>query len=174
MLSAGRYLLSIPGFDEDQSRVGDLDILAPLTIEGSPLGKSIVDGGNYDGNIDIFWPGGPVVLRRLVITGGGSQPGFSVTGAGIYSSDADLTIEDCEIVGNQGFEAGGLRLVLGSTRIERSLIADNVAELRGGGIYTSGSSQVFPVRVTLVNSTVTGNVAGMGGGISIQGTTSST
>jgi len=116
---------------------------------------------------EVFAQVGQVFLRRLVITGGGDVPGY--TGGGIYCVASDLVIEDSEIVGNRAFEGGGLDLLISTVRIERSLIADNVAELRAGGIYTFGQSQALPVRVKLVGSTISGNASAMGGGASLGG-----
>ncbi len=165
LLPAGRHLLSIPGIGEGAGLEGDLDIRGPVTIEGAVSGQTIVDGGGVDRVFEIFSQTGQVFFRRVVITGG-EDGVLNQTGGAIYCIATDLVIEDSEITGNHAFEAGGLDLVVSTVRIERTLIANNSADLRGGGFRVVGIISNYS-DVQLINSTVTGNVAGMGGGVSM-------
>ena len=97
------------------------------------------------------------------------------SGGGILvEPDANLVLTDSEVSGNRASRGGGI-WAIGTVRLERSLVADNVAEQgpegepgHGGGIgLEEGSAGSAGVR--LVNTTVSGNQAShLGGGIFTQ------
>ena len=159
-LGSGRYLLTIGAFNEDAALEGDLDLLDGVTIEGVSAAATTIDGGAIDRVLQIYEHEGQVVLRNLTITNGDGNGG---TGGGLYAALANVLIQDCVIRDNRGFDAGGLQLQLSTVRIERSLIANNFAEVRGGGFRAFG---IFGrvARITIVNSTIAGNQAAQGGG----------
>ncbi len=164
-LPIGRHLLSIPGIGEGGGLKGDLDIRGPVTIEGAMGGQTLIDGGGVDRVFDVYSPTGQVIIRRVVITGGDDGV-LNQTGGAMHCIATNLVIEDSEIVGNHAFEAGGLDILISTARIERTLIANNSSDLRGGGMRVLGLFPDFS-NVQLINSTVAGNVAGMGGGVSM-------
>jgi hypothetical protein len=81
-------------------------------------------------------------------------------GGGIYNLQGDVTISRSILSGNRGSEGGGIFNDQGFVAIEGTVISDN--ELfsggsasgysAGGGIYNSG-------RMSIVNSTISGNIA---------------
>lgn len=164
VLGPGRYVLSIDGPDENDGFAGDLNIREGVIIEGASASSTIIDAAGIHRIFDIFVPVTPVELRRLTITGGESS-----AGGGFYILEADVLIQDCEITGNSAIDAGGLQIQLSTVRIERSLIVDNVAEVRGGGLQIWGAAPHFLTRVAIVNSTIAGNEAGQGGGALVGG-----
>src|SRR3954470_7054115 len=48
VLKSGKYAITRAGADEDENDTGDFDILAPLTIKGVSMDKTIIDGMNLD------------------------------------------------------------------------------------------------------------------------------
>ena len=163
VLGPGRYVFSIDGPDENDGFAGDLNIREGVIIEGASASSTIIDAAGIQGVFDILTPVTQVVLRRMTITGGENGGG-----GGLYIALANVLIQDCEISGNTAYDAGGLQIQLSTVRIERSLIANNVAEVRGGGFRAFGLSANLPARVAIVNSTITGNSAGQGGGALIS------
>lgn len=169
LLPAGRHLLSIPGIEEDEAQTGDLDVTAPLEIEGAHGGLTIVDAGRIDRSFSVFDPGGRVAFRHLLVTGGEETAATQNGGAFRIALADDVVIEDCEIRENSSFDAGGIDILLSRVLILRSSIVGNQATVRGGGIFMFGVGPNFRSYATLINSTVSGNVASRGGGIAMFG-----
>ena len=104
---------------------------------------------------------GSVVIEGLTITGG-SLTAASADGAGVHSEATNLTLRSTKITGNTtsgsgGSAGGGLYAEYGSVTIESSEISENDARF-GAGIAVNN------VKVTIVNSTISGNSAGDTGG----------
>ena len=163
VLGPGRYVFSIDGPDENDGFAGDLNIREGVIIEGASASSTIIDAAGIHRIFDIFVPVTQVVIRRITITGG-----VEGAGGGFYILEANVLIQDCEISGNRADDAGGIQILLSTVRIERTMIADNVAEVRGGGLEIWGVAPHFLTRVAIVNSTITGNSAGQGGGALIS------
>jgi hypothetical protein len=128
--------------------------------KGTGKGNTILDGGNNGRVVNI--PGASTVaLRNLRITGGAVEPGGVADGlGGGILNGAQLTLTDCTITGNQAREGGGM-YNSGTVQMTRCTVADNQTVddvLLGGGIANHGN-------LTLVESLVTLNTAGSGGGI---------
>jgi hypothetical protein len=85
-------------------------------------------------------------------------------GGGI-SSSGSLTVNDSLITNNDaGDDGGGIYSVGGTLAVNSSIISDNTAtDEVGGGIVVEGTT------ATLVNTTISGNVSALGGGIHIGG-----
>ncbi len=97
-------------------------------------------------------------------------------GGGIYSGRrCSVDIQRSFIQGNTAGKNGGGINNLGSLSIIGSVLSGNNAGTNGGGIYSYGtySSAIAEYRVNLVNSTITGNSAGitkngLGGGLDFK------
>jgi hypothetical protein len=104
---------------------------------------------------------GRATLEHVRIVGN-STPG---NGGGIALSNSDMTVVNSTIIGNSALEGGGIfNWFKGNLTLTNSTVMNNAAQERGGGIR----SQARPrggVRVTLTNSTVSGNSAAFGAGI---------
>jgi len=84
-------------------------------------------------------------------------------GGGISNSGA-LTLTDCAVSGNtEGYDGGGI-YDTGTLTLTDCTVSGNMCHRQGGGLYIFGGT------VTLVNTTVAGNGAGMDGGIENAGT----
>lgn len=129
--------------------------------------------------------GGAVVadlltMRSSIITGNtafGDHPTNTTASYGGGAFVYDVDIVDSTISGNIAkgtdnaplthFEIGGGLFIAGGGRIERSTIADNLAYRYGGGLANEDD-------ITIINSTISGNVArdDTGGGLRIRRFTS--
>jgi hypothetical protein len=122
-----------------------------------------------------------VTIANSVFSGNRARPtDRSGMGGAIYSlSGADLTITDTRIVANHvevpdpplatsSYSGGGIWATAKSLRIERSEVAENTADFAAGLrlLNTDPDLQTpqLSMAVTIVNSTVSGNVAGATGG----------
>jgi hypothetical protein len=132
-----------------------------LTIDGS--GRSItIDGANlYEVlSVSANAGGATLSLNKLTIAHGNTQP--SSFGGGILNGGT-LTVINCTIFGNSAIGGGGIYNGSGATlTIINSTLSGNLANVEGGniggGIYNAG-------RLTVTNSTFSGNSATTGGAI---------
>jgi CSLREA domain-containing protein len=184
MLPPGSVLLSIPGRGEDNNETGDIDIRAAgLTIRGSGAAPSTVDAQHIDRAFDVL-SGATVTIVGVTITGGATQVG--ATGADKVPPPMDVTAGD----GGPGEPGGGIRNA-GTLTLDDAVIAGNAAgdggrggnargedgqfnqTIRGfdagggsggdGGAGGAGGGIFDTGMLTLVDVTVTGNLAGSGG-----------
>jgi polymorphic membrane protein len=109
--------------------------------------------------------GGPsrVTLTNCTVSGNSSD-----ASGGIANWGAALNLIGCTISNNSARFLGGGIFNQGSVMIDSSTISGNssttdLGKGKGGGIFNSGASTT--ATVTLINSTVTGNSADVGGGI---------
>jgi CSLREA domain-containing protein len=104
---------------------------------------------------------GSATLENVRIIGN-STPG---NGGGIALSNTQMAVVNSTIMDNSAVEGGGIfNWFKGNLTLTNSTVWNNAAQERGGGIR----SQARPrggVRVTLTNSTVSGNSAAFGAGI---------
>ena len=143
-LAAGVYL-ETPVIDGD------------VTIIGAGSSATIIDGQALD---TVFHVTGTLALSRVTVTNGRGDlgGGFHVTGR--------LALDDAIVEGNTAeLFGGGLMLSCRGrdVTITRSIIRDNVAEEpfgNGGGINVNSCTDLV-----LVDSTVRGNRARIGGGV---------
>jgi hypothetical protein len=83
----------------------------------------------------------------------------------VVESHGDLTLRNLSLVDGRDTEGGGIFVVGGKLTLDHSLVANNETVTNGGGINADDRSEVV-----LVNSTMSGNVAGLvGGGIITHG-----
>jgi hypothetical protein len=97
-----------------------------------------------------------------VATGGASDVPAGGYGGGIYiAGGTGLTITHSTLSGNVASGGGGLYLSFAPLTITNSTLYGNMAGGNGGGVFSAGWSGA-----TLINSTVAGNTATQGGGVS--------
>ncbi len=174
---SGTVILTRSGTD-DTAQDGDLDVTAPLVIEGlaaSGGSATIIDGGGAAGTLQdrIFHViGGALTLRKLRITGGyrTAEKG----GALRVLAAASVTLEDCVVTGNLAELGGGIASA-GTTQLVRTAIDMNNlvgSPTVGAGMWIDAGT------TTLESSTVSrngnaypvGTTAAFGGGIHNAGT----
>jgi hypothetical protein len=121
---------------------------------------SLVDGSDADG------PGGAIftldgdvaVLNSTLIGNRADDRGGAVSG------EADVLLVNSTVARNLAVaHAGGGIWARGDLMMVNATVTDNYAEGEGGGTLAAG-------RTTLLNSTVTGNIASIGGNIGSAGT----
>ena len=184
-LSAGTYTLSIGGTGENNSATGDLDIREDVTIRGAGQNLTIVNANGIDRVFEVR-DNAAFTLEDLTVAGGSTSGGndgagveakaagsFTATrvtftgnasgreGGAIHAKNDPVTLTDVAIVGNSAVTSGGGLRAEGVTLLTRVTVSGNSAG-DGAGIYQKGGGSDF----TLVNVTISGNVAaGEGGGI---------
>lgn len=152
---------------------GVLPISDSVAITGGGPDGTIIDG---NGSYEIFsltgCRGGGICdashpLNVVSLTGVTLQNGSSVTGAGMYTDSATVTIDHCRLAHNHVLKYGGAIYSKGILTITNSAISYNDTAPSpggGGGIYSFGTTVVR-------NSLVDHNSAVTGGGIDIGGGT---
>jgi hypothetical protein len=132
-----------------------------LTITNSTITNNVANYGggltNYNGTLVMT---GSVLSKNKAVPYNGN-PSF---GGGLLSTNGHDTITGSVISGNSASKGGGLS-VYGSTYIANSTISKNTATDKGGGIYNGAGHSL-----TVSGSTITGNRADTGGGVSNRGT----
>jgi len=142
-LPAGTLTLARAGRNEDAGLTGDLDVTAPLTVQGGFTGPTTVQAGtSASGGIDRVFhvhAGGQLVLLDLTVRFGRAL-----------------------LAPQQDDGSGGGVLALGPLTVQRSTIRDNFAQRNGGGI----SAELGGGHLVVADSTIEGNSAsGAGGGV---------
>jgi hypothetical protein len=163
-LPAGTYTLTRPGAGEYGCLTGDLDISAPLTINGAGAGSTVIDANGLDRAFDVH--SCTVTLSGMTIRGGiasyvAGQSSLLGEGGAILNSGT-LTVANCVISGNSASIGGGGIFNGGTLTVRNSVLSGNSSSKYGGGIYNYGFSGV---KVTVSNSTLSGNHAVYGGAI---------
>lgn len=132
-----------------------------LTVTNSTITKNVA---NYGGGLTDYT--GTLVMSNSVLSKNKAIPynGNPSFGGGLLSTNGHDTITGSVISGNTATKGGGLS-VYGTTYIANSTISKNAAVYRGGGIY-NGSGHLLTVN----SSTISGNKADSGGGVSNRGT----
>lgn len=156
---AGVYPLSISGSGETG---GSIDVTDDVEIYGVPGNTTIV--GNEEGVLLVLGQFG-VSETRAVISGLHITGGRAEFGGGVRISLADVLIVDSLIEGNTAtIEGGGIDLTIGTLVLQRSTVANNHSDRQGGGINRRSVTGGIPAPLTLLNSTISGNTAGLDGG----------
>jgi len=88
-------------------------------------------------------------------------------GGGLNLGFGSILVQDCQILSNTGYVAGGIYVDAGQPEIHRNVVADNsTVNGSGGGIYVDrGSNAILDDNVVARNHAV----AGFGGGIEVGG-----
>lgn len=168
----GTYVLGIanvaPVTDEQNTTMGDLDILGDVTIVGSGDQVTIVDGNGAALADRVFDVRGPINVSFTDLTiRGGNEPTGAAGGGGV-SNEGKATFTDVIVTGNAtGSGGGGVSNGTGatSTFVDSSIIG-NVAAASGGGVR-NGSGAIS----NFIDTTISGNNTNVsGGGISNDGT----
>jgi len=175
---AGEYLLTRGGASEDDAVTGDLDLRGRLRVVGAGVGATIVDGNGLD-RVFHVQPNARVTLVKIAVRGGNGVD--TSLGGGVNAESASrvilkrLLVED-----NEAFIGGGVAST-GVLRVVETTIRQNIAAVGGGLAINAGSSirsSTFndntatgvglftghdivaqgPGTVTIVNSTITGQI----------------
>jgi hypothetical protein len=149
-IPAGTYALSIPRGTSASLEDGDLELVAPVTIQGEGPGVTILDGNDLDA---VFWVASPgVVIRDLTV-----RNGQRLAGGGIVNLSG-LLLENVEVTGNEADLGGGI-LNDGDLVLRNSVVHGNTAATAAGGIYSHDGT------ASIVDSMILDNTGPRGGGI---------
>jgi CSLREA domain-containing protein len=163
VLGAATYVLGLSGSD-DLAAVGDLDITANLTINGSGANATVIDATGLSDRAFQVISGGAWITGIKVLGGGGA--GRNGGAFSVETGSSYLTLEGVEIEGASA-DNGGAIFVASSAlaNVAMSTLTGNSASNAGGAIFCDG-------QLNLSNSTISANTAGSGngGGISLSAT----
>jgi CSLREA domain-containing protein len=171
VVPAGTYTLAL-GFltDDDDGLMGDLDILASVTIQGAGAGETIIDAGPYRRLVHVPYIGllcdhdPQIAISGVTLTGADRIE----EGAGIFLLCGDLTLSDSAIVDNKARSGGGgLSVGSGTTAtVVRTKIAGNSEEGIGSVDFSGGGGGIrveIQGFLDLRDSEVSGNTSGAEG-----------
>ncbi|MCB8947300.1 MAG: CSLREA domain-containing protein [Ardenticatenaceae bacterium] len=153
-LPAGSYVLS--------SGLGQLNVSKTITLigQGANATSTVIDGNNALRLFNIS--SGTVTFNNLTLQNG--QPASGNGGAILTSGSASITLDNAivrnsETAGNGGgiFLAGGTLAILNGSEV-----SGNTAASSGGGVYSNNGT------VNLTDSTVSDNIAQLGGGLTLN------
>ncbi len=142
------------------------------------LANTSANGGGGLGLSDSGSGGATVTLEECEFEGNVAEGALG--GGGLYSYYSQVIVHGTTFSGNRATSAtgvgGGIRQFQGRLTLEQSTLSANEAD-SGGGIYVSGNFAPAPMSLTIVDSTITQNVAnadgnstGDGGGVAAGGT----
>lgn len=131
-----------------------------LTVTNSTITNNVA---NYGGGLTNY--SGTLIMSNSVMSKNKAIPynGNPSFGGGMLSTTAHDTIAGSIISGNSATKGGGLA-VYGTATISNTTISKNSATYRGGGIYNGVGHTL-----TVTSSTISGNKADTGGGVSNRG-----
>ena len=155
----GNHTYGVPAFGGGIHSTGTLTISDSRILENHAGDPGNPGSGGTGGGIYIT--GKALTLTRSFIDSNRAR-----FGAGIHMESATGEISYCTISQNEAFESGGgIYLEETPLVIKNSTISDNSSGQLGGGL--SQFSALSLGAATMVNSTVSGNIARSGGGLHI-------
>jgi CSLREA domain-containing protein len=173
-LPAGVFVLTIAGSGEDLAASGDLDITDDLSLEGSGVDATVIDGNALDRVLDI--PDGTAVsqvkFQHLTVRNGALVgTGLDAAGVGLHVADAvQVTLEDVVVRDNRATSAfGGIAIdsegCIEGSRVRlldnRDTAENGSRSAAAGGVYLHGENSCL----VLSDSEISGNAADWAGAI---------
>jgi hypothetical protein len=128
-----------------------------LTIRGAGADQTTIRGNGSSRVLEI---GGESSLTIEHLTIAGGAPMGDANGGNIFVSSGALTLDHVRVTGGSAAAGGGIWSEASLLEITHSLIDDNHVSGDGGGILS-----VEEGALEIVESTITGNTAAIGGGI---------
>ena len=123
------------------NRHGDTTVIDSTIANNST--DMIGDSGDGGG---IFSKDGDLEVRGSTISGNSASGANKTDGGGIYSRDGDVTVVNSTISYNstagRNADGGGIFSSRGTATINDSTISHNSADGRGGGLYSSGTTNL--------------------------------
>jgi CSLREA domain-containing protein len=154
-LPAGRYVLSIPGRNEDASATGDLDVHWSTTLRGAGPHRTMIDANGVDRAIEVF-AGAGLRLFGLTVTGGDTRPEGNWAdwedGAGVRNHGT-LVVGGVIVTGNSAGGPGGGVSSTGKLVVRSTTVSDNSGWEGAGGIAATGPTDIRDSRIVRNQST---------------------
>ncbi len=165
----GTYTLSLAGLNEDAALLGDLDILANITITGAGATSTIIDGGGIDRVFHIL--SNRIVTITDVTIQGGLLTAAGQKGGGVFiAQGATLNVNRSHIRNNTAPFGGGFEVGSSTLNLTESTVFNNTAIGSSGGFSVDKPSSA-PGVLNLIRSTVTDNTAPSGSIATISSST---
>ena len=166
LLPDSQYLLNNTGAGEDLAATGDLDILAPLIIQGESAYGTIINGLTLDGIFqvinDVDFTISDLTLQNGYTSGTGGAIFFNATsntltidnvnflgnysagaGGAVFAVSDKISINDCYFENNIAFSVSDLYMVTSSSAlIQDSTFSRSVSANSIGAIYSTGAASV--------------------------------
>jgi predicted outer membrane repeat protein len=138
----GKYTLKLVGPNEDLAATGDLDVLAPLIMNGSGPTEAQIKG-KKDRVLEVF-PGAALTIDGLGIlkgaVGAKGVTGDDVNGGGILNRGT-LTMTNALVSGNKtSDDGGGIGNLGGVVNLSNTTVSKNKAADDAGGIDNDGGT----------------------------------
>ena len=173
-LQAGTYTLTIPGSGDAES--GDLDVLDSLSINGSGLASTIIDGNGASRVFEIGRHSAglmPIVNVHDLTIRNGIEGGVSFGGGVYVQQGAYLALYKVVVRDNKAPMYGAGISNAGDLLLDESTVRDNEisSPSTGGGVTATGGGiyNFSTGHVDIDRSTISGNRAVRGGGINNGG-----
>lgn len=159
-LPSGSYPLKLQG-NEDAAKSGDIDVLKDLTLTGGDYFSpdvTVISGEALGGDrLFEIHPGATVSMQRLTLTRGGS---------GGITNKGTLTLTKVWVTDNSGGPSSRGIDNSGDLKLDSVSVTNNGSNVNPIGVDGGGILHLGPGTLTVVNSTISGNVqTGDGGGI---------
>ncbi|MDO4586065.1 MAG: choice-of-anchor Q domain-containing protein, partial [Planctomycetia bacterium] len=125
-----------------------------LSIENCNVYSNYIEGNDYFHGGGMYVYSAYVTMNNSVVANNsGTTTSGNYCGGGIYNFVGNVTMTNCIVSGNTATHGGGIFNNINSTlTLVSSLIVDNFATYKSGGIHNDGL-------LTLTNCTVAGNTA---------------
>jgi hypothetical protein len=128
-----------------------------LSLTGAGAANTTIDGQNTD-RVVLINPGTQVSISGVTITRGTSSTGGGINNFGT------LTLNNSTVTNNTAGNGGGIANSGGTVTLNGSTVSHNTADGAGGGIYNTGTMTVNNSTVS-DNTGNNGRSVGVGGGI---------
>ena len=173
-IAAGTYIVGASTFSYTPSLVPSEENFS-LTIVGAGTGSTILDGGNTEQIMHIDATGltddanADITVTGITFWRGNDTTFGQSGGLWVWTSQADITVENCEFLENAGYYGGGALAIStmafppplsGNVTFRNNVFRGNTATNRGGGAYGNSSSGTL----TYSNNLFDGNTANSNGG----------
>lgn len=142
---------------------GGIDLVGAATVSDCDISNNSAAGSGGAIVLDLS---SSLTLNRTTI-----RQNTAKNGGGVAAGHRTLTVSSSTLTGNRALNgSGGAIDSIGTISIDQTEISGNSATTQGGGIsfVAPNSSSTF----SLTNSTVSGNTAAFGGGVSVNGQSS--
>lgn len=131
-----------------------------VTIVGAGADKTVIRAALNQRTFEVQGESA-FTLRGLALAGGNA--GTDANGGNVLVTSAEVRLDHVRLTGGRAVQGGGIAAQNGQVLADHTLIDNNVATQDGGGIASYNGSEL-----SLLTSTLTGNSALRGGGISVS------
>jgi len=140
----------------------ELTVSDDLTVSGAGTGSTVVQAAATSGvaTFRVFnVTGGSIAISNMTVRHGNTPLGLG--GSGILVQGGEVTVSETEITANTSEDHAAISVWSGTLTLQSSFVHDNDGLFgQGGGVFNYPGNTI-----NLLDSNVTGNKAGFGGGI---------